>query len=60
MGAMAVGLDIKLSKPDVYVLNPDGQDVSLNSVSLACAAAMRIFCVVLVLVVGAFLFGLIK
>jgi len=60
MAAMAVGLDIKLSKPDVYVLNPDGHDVSLNSVWQACAAVTRIFRVVIVLVAGGFLFGLIQ
>jgi adenosylcobinamide-phosphate synthase len=60
MGAMAVGLDIKLSKPGVYVLNPEGHDVSLDSISQACAAATRIFRLVFVLTVGTFLFGWIQ
>lgn len=60
MGAMAVGLDIKLSKPGVYILNPEGHDASARSVLQACEAAARIFRVVLVLAVGTFLLGWIQ
>jgi len=47
MGAMAIALDVKLSKPNVYVLNPQGQYASVFSVVQACQIATRIFVLIL-------------
>jgi adenosylcobinamide-phosphate synthase len=60
MSAMAIGLGIKLSKPGVYVLNPEGSDASVTSVSRACDVATRVFYIVMLFVVCAFFVGLIK
>lgn len=60
MSAMAIGLGIKLSKPGVYVLNPEGRDASMTSISQACEVATRIFYLVMLIVVCAFFVGLIK
>ena len=47
MGAMAIALDVKLSKPNVYVLNPQGQYASVFSVVQACQIATRIFVLII-------------
>ena len=60
MSAMAIGLGIKLSKPGVYVLNPEGADASVTSVSQACEVATRIFYLMVLIVVCAFFTGLIQ
>lgn len=50
MGAMAYALNIKLSKPDVYTLNPKGHEASVASLEQSCRIATHIFYLVWFLV----------
>ncbi len=51
MAAMALALGVRLSKPDVYVLNPSGGEVREGDISRAAIFATRaVFCIVMLAV----------
>lgn len=51
MAAMALALDVRLSKPGVYVLNPEGRKAETGDIASAAAIASRaVGCVVVVAV----------
>ena len=53
MAAMALALNVRLSKPDVYVLNPEGRQAEQGDIAHAAAIASRaVGCVVAVAVLS--------
>ncbi len=60
MGAMAIALGVKLSKPNVYVLNPQGQYASAYSVGQACQIARHIFIFIFVVTLMTAILSLVR